>query len=362
MIRCRRCIIPENYPFTIMDSQGICNHCLNYKSHFYEGNESLKEVFKKIKSHGKEYDCLIGLSGGRDSSYLAYKAVKEWNLNILAYCYDNGHMTESAKENVKKISEKLGIKIIIVDSAVDRNRELFRKIFSAWVSKPSVQMLPALCIGCRSGIRNYAERIAAKSDIHYLLDGGNNYEDTSHKLGFLGIDSSDYNMLLSNSLQMHSIRLQILNSILKEIAKNPRYLSPSLLVYGLRDFLEGIRPVGGKDLIRIRPFTYEKLDEPKMMKTLTDELGWQYPSYFAIPWRSDCEIAILKTHLYLKLVGFSDYDAMVSNMIRDNSISRDAALEFISSAKLENEALEKLLESEGIANLIPKDAKKLGVI
>jgi hypothetical protein len=148
------------------------------------------------------------------------------------------------------------------------------------------------------------------------------------------------------------IRLRIIKSILLEIGQNPSYLSPFLLWYGSKDFLKGIRPQGSYDLQSIRPLSYESPDENKTMDILTNELDWKGSPLTPLSWRSDCKIAILKNQFYIKYVGFSDYDSMRSNMLREGLMERRSALEEIDSLKFDAKSVTELLESEEIP--IPK--------
>jgi hypothetical protein len=105
MKRCTRCILPENYPGIIFNEEGICNYCITYKEREYLGGEALKEKIKaslETKSDRNDnYDCVLALSGGRDSTYLLYYLVKVLNLRVLAYFIDNGFIPEQTKQNVK---------------------------------------------------------------------------------------------------------------------------------------------------------------------------------------------------------------------------------------------------------------------
>jgi PP-loop superfamily ATP-utilizing enzyme len=189
------------------------------------------------KSGNKKYDCLIGLSGGRDSSYLAFRAVRDFGLHPLAYSYDNGHMPESAKENIKNIIEILELDTIIIENETRRNQELFRKIFLAWAKKPSLGMIQAFCIGCRGGINKNAPKILEKHDIKYLIDGANYLERTSYKLGFLGIGKDDFSTFEPNRADYFFTKCLLAICVIKEIAKNPRYASYPIVKNGIKDFL-----------------------------------------------------------------------------------------------------------------------------
>jgi N-acetyl sugar amidotransferase len=101
-------------PGTVFDEEGVCNNCAEFPEkaaiHWHpnaEGAKRLEEMISKIKRDGagKEYDCLLGLSGGVDSSFLAFK-VKEWKLKPLILHVDAGWNTELAVANIRRIVEE----------------------------------------------------------------------------------------------------------------------------------------------------------------------------------------------------------------------------------------------------------------
>ena len=118
---CVRCAMDTTAPEIIFDESGVCNFCKHYdqvltKDLFVDkdGKAKLNSLIEKVKSKGKnqKYDCLIGLSGGVDSSYVAYLVRKVYGLRALAIHLDNGWNTELAVSNVEKIVNKLDIDLI----------------------------------------------------------------------------------------------------------------------------------------------------------------------------------------------------------------------------------------------------------
>ena len=79
---CSHCILPESYPGIIFDENGICHLCNSYQKHHVKGGEELRRLITSKKA--EKYDCLVTLSGGRDSSYTRYYAIKVLGLRALA--------------------------------------------------------------------------------------------------------------------------------------------------------------------------------------------------------------------------------------------------------------------------------------
>ncbi|ARV09686.1 ExsB family protein [Winogradskyella sp. PC-19] len=114
---CSRCVMDGSDPEITYNSQGVCNHCERYDSlvqtRTFSGDVAkteLSKVIASIKASGKnkEYDCIIGVSGGVDSTYVAYR-IKEMGLNPLAIHFDNGWNSELAVSNIEKTLDKLDI-------------------------------------------------------------------------------------------------------------------------------------------------------------------------------------------------------------------------------------------------------------
>jgi len=113
--QCSRCIMDNiNDPDLIIDEKGVCNHCYEFDKAFAKlpkgqaRENALNDVIEKIKKDGKkkQYNCLLGVSGGVDSSYLAYLC-RKFDLNPLIIHFDNGWNSELAVKNIESILGKL---------------------------------------------------------------------------------------------------------------------------------------------------------------------------------------------------------------------------------------------------------------
>ena len=115
---CTRCVMDDTVPDIVFYDDGRCSCCRPYdeirtKEIFSdaEGAARLDQLIERVKEEGrgKQYDCLIGLSGGVDSSYVAWLVAKRFGLRALALHLDNGWDTELAVGNVERIVKLLGI-------------------------------------------------------------------------------------------------------------------------------------------------------------------------------------------------------------------------------------------------------------
>jgi len=115
---CSRCIMDTSDPHIVFDERGICNYCQNFDFTIrpnwdtgQKGHAALVALAETIRRNGqgKDFDCIIGLSGGRDSSYAAYVAVKKMGLRPLLFHVDAGWNTNQAVGNIEKLVDGLGL-------------------------------------------------------------------------------------------------------------------------------------------------------------------------------------------------------------------------------------------------------------
>lgn len=155
------------------DENGYCNHCINYfntlKHLTYHGEKSdaeLEKIVAKIKASGKNqtYDCVIGVSGGIDSSYVAY-LTKKLGLKPLAVHMDNGWNSELAVSNIEKLLNQLNIDLYthVLDWEEFKDLQLsFLKASVPEIETPTDMAIPAVL-----------HQVAAKHNIKYIISGGN---------------------------------------------------------------------------------------------------------------------------------------------------------------------------------------------
>lgn len=130
---CNNCVMDTTDEYITFDDKGVCMRCNEYKErilpswNYGKGHEEeLDKLISDIKrkGEGKEYNCILGLSGGLDSTYMLHLAVKEWGLKPYVFHIDAGWNLPVAEENIKRVTEKLGVKLHIEKMNWDEMREM----------------------------------------------------------------------------------------------------------------------------------------------------------------------------------------------------------------------------------------------
>lgn len=172
---CTRCVMNDESDKNItFDEHGYCNYCtkalseINTTTYFPgpEGQAKLDALLAKIKSENKDkpYDCVMGISGGLDSSYLAYLGYK-WGLRILAVHIDDGYDTEISKENIRKLCEAAHIEL----RTIKPNKEQFNNLILAYMKAG----VPNLAIPQDNILLAFLYDTVKKEGLKYFLSGGN---------------------------------------------------------------------------------------------------------------------------------------------------------------------------------------------
>lgn len=171
---CSNCVMDTTDSVIRFDDKGVCDHCNNYYNnikpnwHYDEiGKIQLDAIVKKIKQdgEGKKYDCIIGLSGGVDSSYLLYYAKEVLGLRPLVFAVDTGWNLNVAVENIEKIVK--GLNLDLYTEIIDWNemKDLQLSYFKAHVPYQDTPQDHVIF----ASLYNYA----AKQGIKYVLTGAN---------------------------------------------------------------------------------------------------------------------------------------------------------------------------------------------
>lgn len=171
---CSCCVMDTTDDDIVFDAEGVCMRCKEYKERiepeWNHGNgheKELETLINKIKKSGerKKYDCILGLSGGLDSTYMLHLAVKEWGLRPYVFHIDAGWNLPVAEENIQKVAKKLDVEVHI--EKMDWNE--MREMQLAWF-RTGLELLDA---PQDHAFISLIDRCSSKLGVKYILNGYN---------------------------------------------------------------------------------------------------------------------------------------------------------------------------------------------
>ncbi|MCB0333726.1 MAG: hypothetical protein KDD55_09530 [Bdellovibrionales bacterium] len=325
--RCCKCVLPETMPFLSFDENGVCNYCQQYKQTELYSLDTLRSEAEKIRSNGSRADCLVGLSGGRDSIYCLHYVKNVLNLNPIAYTYDWGLVTDLARRNCSRICGKLGIEHIIVSADIAKKRRFVRSNVAAWLKKPELGMIPLFMAGDKAYFF-HAQRLKSALKLPLVIFGENLLERTDFKSGFAGVppfnEDADHVYTLP---QWSKFRLGAY--YLSQYLRNPAYINASLI-----DSLQAYFFYYGIERDYINLYRFIPWEEDSLVRTIRDEYDFELSDDTDSTWRIGDGTSAFYNFIYYHIVGFTENDTFRSNQIREGVLTREKALELI---EIENE-------------------------
>ena len=335
---CTKCILPDTTPGISFNENGVCNYCMIHEPMKVQGEEKLLKILSSFRTKDKKYDCMLGISGGRDSTYTLWKLVNDYKMKVLAVHYNNPFTSEQARINMQKALKILNVDFISFEFPNDRHRKATKKNIRIWSHNPSSIMIPIICTHCKAGYYEFFQN-ARKNDISLVVLGSNPLETASFKKAGFGGARTYHKISNIPKIAAKSI---------KEVFANPRYLTSNWIMI-LKMYLEASHSTPyikwrHKDIKVIRLFDYIKWNEKEVESTITKNLGWQKSHEVASSWRFDCRLDYVRRLMYASTVGVTELRDLFSKMIRENILTREEALERIKNEdSVSEEVVEEIL-------------------
>lgn len=345
--RCTRCILPETMPYISFDDEGVCNYCRNFEKRGgtqLKGEKALEDLVTPYRSKNGEPDCIVGFSGGRDSTYGLDYIVNTLGMHPIVFTYDWAMVNDLARRNQARVVSRLGVEQIIVSADIRKKREYIRKNLTAWLKKPDLGMVPLLMAGDKE-FYYYFHEIRKQTGVKlFIFSGGHEIEETSFKYGFCGVDHGVNNVMNCLTGISRTHKLQMLWYFAKQYLTNPSYINSSifdtLYAYYCTYFLKD-------DYLYL--YHYIEWDEKKIISTIREKFNWELSEDTRATWRTDDGTAAFYNYIYLTMAGFTEFDNFRSYQVREGKLTRDQAMELIREEnKPRFEAIEWYAEAIGV--------------
>lgn len=322
--RCSCCVLPETFPFIEFDNNGKCNYCRSYQPR-YKGrlpDNSKARFIERLSSYrrgGRDPDCLVAFSGGRDSSYGLHLIKREFDLTPITFTYDWGMVTDLARRNIARICGELGIQNILVSADIKSKRDNIRMNVSAWLKSPDLGIVPLFMAGDKHFFR-IVNQLKRQTGVALDLWCANPLENTDFKSGFCGV-APDFEKSRVDFLSFQR-KLQMVGYYASRFIRNPAYINRSMVdTFGAFTsyYFEPRR-----DFYFI--FDHFPWEEREVNSTLISTYDWEIAPDTQSTWRIGDGTAPFYNYIYLTACGFSEFDTFRSNQIREGMITREEAL------------------------------------
>ncbi|MFC1966521.1 hypothetical protein ACFLWI_06220 [Chloroflexota bacterium] len=377
MNRCKKCLLPEGKFKVTLNTRGICNYCDYFEQHkttiFNINNRENMLVKRFEKYKGKyEYDAVVGLSGGKDSTYVLCQLVNKYKLRVLAITYDNGFLTDFAKESIKNTINKLGVDHYYYKPNWDTHRKFY---------KVTVQKLFDPCIACAFGGYFLAIKGCYERQIPFFVHGRTPYQMYRN---FYKNSKDVFLPMMKLNLMEHSFMSNIcgyfalLKSapiklasglILRARSSGFRGLAIQSYVYSMINeymrqyisriassiqeakeitdefFVESSKLMGGFVPEFLAYFLFEEYDEERIKTYLENTLGWRRPANDNLLGHYDCELHDAAAYMFRALNGVDVIEPDVAVMLRFGKISEEKANELIQVNQPMEKNVEKSLDA-----------------
>lgn len=250
---CTRCVMDTSDPDIGFDAEGVCNHCRTHEERHTlapvgrgDAGQRLDALVQSIRqSRRGDYDSIVGLSGGVDSSYVAYQAVR-LGLKPLAVHFDNGWNSEQSVRNIERVVKSLGLDLQTFVIDWPEFRDIQRSFFKADVI--DIEMVTD------QAIFGSIYRLARKHGIRTILSGTNVQTES----------------IMPRAWQHFKFDARNLKAIHRRFGTLPirRYPVIGLWAMAFNQYVSGCKSVSLLNYIDYR--------KSEAMRCLQDELGWQY--------------------------------------------------------------------------------------
>lgn len=324
---CIKCGLPANYPSATFDEEGVCQLCLNFEEYqrrakrYFRSTDDLKNIFSPRPTvNGAEYDCIMLLSGGKDSTYALGQLV-EMGLKVLAFTLDNGYISEQALDNVQRVASQLGVDCHIATTPA------MNEIFT-----DSLLRHCNVCNGCFKTIYTLSTELALKKGIPFIVTGlsrGQFFETRLTEELFLNADNED-----------EDIDAAILEA--RKIYHKADDAVRDLLDTSMFDDDEVFEKVQFLDFYRYSDATLEE-----MLDDLNDRLPWERPTDTGRS--TNCLINQVGIYVHKQEKGYNNYAFPYSWDVRIGHKERDAALEEINE-EVDEAAVLRMMQEIGYSH------------
>lgn len=310
--RCYKCILPRSFPSIEFNGEDVCNYCQN------ELGVPSKKLNKLPPEIINSRQILVGLSGGKDSTYGLLFLHENLKSEIISFTYEWPMVNELARQNASKIVSFLGVEHIVRSPDTFKQLKFIRRIVLALSKVPDARAIPLLLAPDKYFFRE-AKKVAKKYGIkNIMFCSGNELEYTDFKSLLLGSGQSNPNEMFTSSFRD---AVRIFKTSIVIYLKNPR-----LFLAGVKIPIETylITYIYKRDIFML--YNYIDWNEKKINSKLQGLWHNNGDGSEKSDWRAGDGSAEFYNFLYRSILGFDERTCNLSNKVRAGLMSRNEAL------------------------------------
>lgn len=316
---CSKCLLHDGVPGVTLNSDKVCNFCESVVPQELKGMDALKADIAKAREMNPDckYDCVVGLSGGRDSTWIMHIASKILNLKILAFNNDNGFAPEETKRNIKKAVDYAGADLVSYKTPDNLAVKTTANLYKCLIPHGPGALMKEICAPCNQAAAAAALKTTVEHKVPIGIDGRSEGEqvafDTKTTSG-IGRRS----MLLSTRAPYYFASLMGKYKIWKNLRL------PGQTLRNRITFVEQLEHDAPFKLIKI--FDYIPWDRRELKRVLLDEMAWIRPPGCISTWRTDCGMVPMVNYIWRKHYGLTKLEEGFAHMVRLGQMDRDDAI------------------------------------
>jgi len=313
---CSQCILPETFPGVSFNNEGQCSHCQKFdgkrtrhqeekKKYKQKFIELLREVNKPRNHNGlsnnRSYDILMAYSGGKDSTYTMSLLRNKYKLRILAMSLDNGFVSPAAIQNIKNVTDSLGIDHIFFKPRWDFLKKIFLTAAEQELyAKKTLERASTICTSCIGLVKSMCMKMAIEQDIPMI---GFGWSPGQAPMESSIMKNNPSMVRLSQQAILNPLRAVVGDEISAYFLHDGHYAAPERFPYN------------------VHLMAWEFYNEEMIVQEIR-KYGWSAPKDTDSN-SSNCLLNAYANDIHVKRYQFHPYVWEIANMVREGVMTRE---------------------------------------
>ncbi len=308
---CTRCILPETFPGITFDAEGLCSHCRQSSSERVRHDEQKKyeQKFRDLlgKSTGNAYDILVAYSGGKDSTYTLSLLKNKYQARVLAVSIDNGFVSETARVNIRNVTDRLEIDHVFFKPRWD----LLKKIFTVAAerelyARKTLERASTICTSCMGIVKAICMKTSLEQGIPLI---GYGWSPGQAPMQASIMKNNPAFLRMTQEANLAPLQEIAGDAVRAYFPEEKHYADPERFPYN------------------VHPLAWESYNEASVVNEIK-KYGWIPPGDTDSN-STNCLLNAFANDVHIKRYGFHPYVWEIANMVRAGVMAREEGIQKI---------------------------------